>query len=345
MKLNIAKLLPIFSLFIGYVSFSFSLEIEQVKQIDCNQIKILSGIINIGQDQRLIRFSPDGKLFASVSDRIVALWSTDKYELIWSGQPVSAGKKRMIGFKWGCFGTDFSPDGKYIVAVGLAQDAGQGDLQVCNIEDGTIVDSVNCGKRDFVRFHQNGKTIVSAKGNNIEFFAWEEEKLKLTKTLQAHDERITWVDFSPDGSILVSGSEDKTVKIWDTENYSLKKVFNQFETQINSVAFSKDGKYIAVAEYANTIYLVDSSKLEVIKSIKQKRLFGVFYVEFSPDSKLLAFTTGNGKIILYDIVQEKIVNTIQAHKMKVYSATFSPDGQYIISSGNDSCLTVWRIKK
>ena len=37
----------------------------------------------------------------------------------------------------------------------------------------------------------------------------------------AHSDYIRSVAFSPDGSKIVSGSEDKTIKVWDAETFAL----------------------------------------------------------------------------------------------------------------------------
>ena len=39
--------------------------------------------------------------------------------------------------------------------------------------------------------------------------------------LSAHSAGVSLVAFSPDGTRVVSGSQDKTVKIWDTETGAL----------------------------------------------------------------------------------------------------------------------------
>ena len=37
----------------------------------------------------------------------------------------------------------------------------------------------------------------------------------LSKKVNAHSDRINSVAFSPDGTKIVSGSDDKTIKVWD----------------------------------------------------------------------------------------------------------------------------------
>ena len=44
----------------------------------------------------------------------------------------------------------------------------------------------------------------------------------LSEKTDAHSNRITSVVFSPDGTKIVSGSYDKTIKVWDMVNWSRK---------------------------------------------------------------------------------------------------------------------------
>ncbi|MBQ5891984.1 MAG: hypothetical protein IIW76_05385 [Bacteroidales bacterium] len=47
--------------------------------------------------------------------------------------------------------------------------------------------------------------------------AQDVSKFKCLKTLKGHSYGVLSVAFSPDGTRIVSGSEDKTIKIWGVE--------------------------------------------------------------------------------------------------------------------------------
>ena len=54
----------------------------------------------------------------------------------------------------------------------------------------------------------------------------------LSEKTDAHIENITSVVFSPDGTKIVSGSYDKTIKVWDMIKWSRKDhlMFNHYHT-------------------------------------------------------------------------------------------------------------------
>jgi WD40 repeat protein len=59
--------------------------------------------------------------------------------------------------------------------------------------------------------------------------------------------------FSPDGRLVVSGGEDKTVKLWDAKTGVLLRSFRGHTSVVTRVAFSADGRHLASASLDKTV--------------------------------------------------------------------------------------------
>ena len=82
---------------------------------------------------------------------------------------------------------------------------------------------------------------------------------KALQTLTGHTDAVWSVAFSPDGQRIVSGSDDKTVKIWDANNGKELKTLTGHYT-VWSVAFSPDGQRIVSGSRDNTLKIWDASE-------------------------------------------------------------------------------------
>ena len=89
----------------------------------------------------------------------------------------------------------------------------------------------------YKRFYHNGQMKVVCGVEKM----WPRQ----LQQLQGHEDYVHSVAFSPDGSKIISGSDDKTIRIWDASTgVEMLPPLQGHEDCVRSVAFSPDGSKI-----------------------------------------------------------------------------------------------------
>jgi WD40 repeat protein len=68
-------------------------------------------------------------------------------------------------------------------------------------------------------------------------------------TLSGHTEPIRAITISPDGQILASSGDDKTIKLWNLKTGKLLFTLTGHLDGVNSIAISPDGQIVVSCSY------------------------------------------------------------------------------------------------
>jgi len=179
-------------------------------------------------------------------------------------------------------------------------------------------------------YHNN--TIATGLVNDITIF--NALTGSQTAVLSGHTEYVISVAFSSDGTLLVSGSHDKTIKLWDVQTGGVVKTFHGHTNTVLSVSISVDNTTIASGSADNTICLwnIGTGECQVIKEYNNE----VTTVSFSPtDPQLLLSASKHGTVQKWGIDGHQIGPLIPGSHV-----AFSPDGTQFISC-NGLVVTIW----
>ena len=143
-----------------------------------------------------------------------------------------------------------------------------------------------------------------------------------------HTKGVGSLAFIPDGTSLVSGSIDKTVKLWDVQTGGVVKTFHGHTNSVLSVSISPDCTIIASGSSDNTVCLWDTQTGKCQHVIKQQGQ--VIHVVFSPTNPQHLMSVSGGFICMWDINGHQV-----GHIHEGTHAAFSPDGTHFISCQED----------
>ena len=148
----------------------------------------------------------------------------------------------------------------------------------------------------------------------------------INSVLQGHAEGVTSVAFSPDGKYIVSGSEDKNIRMWDAQTGKLVAApFEGHTGSVTSVAFSPDGNYIVSGSSDSTIRMWDAQTGRLVSDPFEGHTTTVTSVAFSPDGKYIVSGLGNKTIRMWDARMEQLVSDpSEGHTNSFTSVAFSP---------------------
>ena len=139
-----------------------------------------------------------------------------------------------------------------------------------------------------------------------------------------HRGHVTCVAFSLDGTSLVSGSSDETVKLWDVQTGGVAKTFSGHTSWVYSVSISADYTTIASGSSDNTIKLWDIKTGECCYTTKQEGY--VSHVMFSPTDPQHLISISDEKVWQWDANGHQIKPPFDGNHI-----SFSSDGTQFVS--------------
>ena len=126
------------------------------------------------------------------------------------------------------------------------------------------------------------------------------------------------VCFSPDGTKIASGSDDKTVLIWDAASGEQLCSLTGHSDSVWSVALSKDGTRLVSGSADRTVKIWSAGSAGTFECEStltvDAGIDGVLSVCFSPTDNVIAAGCSNGNIYLVDAQAGEVKSSLRGHR-------------------------------
>jgi WD40 repeat protein/serine/threonine protein kinase len=257
------------------------------------------------------QFSPDEKKIVTVSqDGTAIVWDSE------TGEPGAP----FTGHRGPVYSAAFSSDGNSVVTGGY-------DKRVL------VWKSADVRPYDFTRLSSNsGSVIPPAK----------------FRSLDGHEGPVRAVAFSQDGTRIISGSQDNTIRLWNAEGGQLLKSFRGHDGAVRAVAFAESDQVILSGSRDNSIRKWNVSEYAEIRVLQGQVLEGhvdaILSAGFSPDGERIVTASRDRTARTWEAgTGQQLKVFAEGHSFLATSSAFFPGGKRLATGAVDNTVRIWDV--
>jgi WD40 repeat protein len=166
-----------------------------------------------------------------------------------------------------------------------------------------------------------------------------------------HTNSINSAKFSPNGKLIATISQDKTIRIWESKSGKLLKSLFGHKSSVKSICFSPDSKLIVSTSdfYLPELFVWDLQKGILIKNLEGHQI--VNQAKFTPDGTKIVSIGGydgnigeDSNVKIWNAKTFKLIQNLEGHSRALNSINFSSNGDLFVTTSMDKTAIIWDLK-
>ena len=160
------------------------------------------------------------------------------------------------------------------------------------------------------------------------------------EVLSGHSDLVFSAGYSPDGTRIVTASNDKTARIWSALTGAQLVVLSGHDSYVYSAAYSPDGTRVVTASDDKTARIWDARSGAQI-AVLSGHGNAVSEAAYSPDGTRIVTASDDKTARIWDARSGAQIAVLSGHGDSVISAAYSPNSTRIVTASFDKTARVW----
>ncbi|HUJ79409.1 MAG TPA: WD40 repeat domain-containing protein, partial [Nitrospiria bacterium] len=166
----------------------------------------------------------------------------------------------------------------------------------------------------------------------------------------SHARPVNTLAISSDNGRLVSGSDDRTVRVWSLRHNAVtsasasQPLVVRSESRVTAVAFSSDGTTLAVGHQDHTVRLRDGHNPRHRISKEPNYPEAITSIVFAADNRTVISSTHEA-VVYWNAQNHEAPRALKGHRKWVNCVDWSADGRFFASGDDEGLTIVWDAHK
>jgi guanine nucleotide-binding protein G(I)/G(S)/G(T) subunit beta-1 len=169
--------------------------------------------------------------------------------------------------------------------------------------------------------------------------------VKCRRTLKGHFGKITALDWTQDGTTIVSASQDGNLLLWDAVTTTKKQTVRLKSAYVMSACIEKEGRFVAAGGLDNacSVYRVGGDQAKLATELVSHEGYLADCKFFHSPSKMIT-ASADATSLLWDVEKGQIIETFAGHKSNLTSVSLVEDGKSFLSASTDRSIKLWDVR-
>ncbi len=234
----------------------------------------------------------------------------------------------------------FGPNGRYLATAlrafdarvrGVSPERGP-NARIWDARTGRFVRELKASKPprgvNMMSWSPDNSRVAIATGKRVEVFETASGRPRLALT--GHGDWVWTAQFSPDGTLLVTASQDGTARVWDARSGGELAVLRGHSSDVSSAEFGQTGDWVLTTGRDGTARVWDT---RVGREVGHHRDW-VVAAAYSPDGRLAVTGAEDGSVRVWSLHGRGASQTIDTDELdQVTDVEFDARSERILATG------------
>lgn len=174
--------------------------------------------------------------------------------------------------------------------------------------------------------------------NDFSIRSWDFLNGKLN-VLFGHESPVSKMNFSPDGSRLISGDQSGKIVEWNLHTLTSHPVVN-IGAEVTGLFYTSKNDEFIVLDRNGILSKYNIGELET----KASTNFNIYAPVMDENRKRIAALNADNEVVIIDVEQMKVLDILDSPLYNTFHLDFSPNGKFLTASNSRSSFVVWDLE-